>query len=144
MQTFMSVKSSRLQFIPRFLTCCLFAALTPAAFAAEGGFDADKEPAPLEQQYAGHKVEQDNAQAQTNSIRDLWEGAWVTLEGNIISKGSDDWYVFRDQTGTINVRISQEAWLGQHFNAVDLVRVSGRVSGKGENTTVSIERVRKP
>jgi uncharacterized protein YdeI (BOF family) len=33
---------------------------------------------------------------------------------------------FRDPTGTIKVRIQQKVWNGQHFDAQDLVRVSGR------------------
>jgi uncharacterized protein (TIGR00156 family) len=72
------------------------------------------------------------------------EGAWVTLEGNVISQQQDEWYTFRDPTGTIKVRIQQKVWNGQHFDAQDLVRVSGQVSHENGSTILDVAVISKP
>ncbi|MFO6484028.1 YgiW/YdeI family stress tolerance OB fold protein [Escherichia coli] len=38
--------------------------------------------------------------------------AWVTLRGNIVERISDDLYVFKDASGTINVDIDHKRWNG--------------------------------
>nr|AAL37248.1 NcrY [Hafnia alvei] len=54
------------------------------------------------------------------------------------------WYTFRDPTGTIKVRIPQKVWNGQHFDAQDLVRVSGQVSHENDGSTLNAEVISKP
>ncbi len=84
------------------------------ALAAQGGFSAEKDPVATERMYAGHKVQQ------------------------------EEWYTFRDPTGTIKVRIPQKVWNGQHFDAQDLVRVSGQISRENGTTSVNVEVIKKP
>ncbi|TYF78934.1 hypothetical protein DJ534_25415, partial [Enterobacter hormaechei] len=93
------------------------------ALAAQGGFSAEKDPVATERMYAGHKVQQENSQSRIQAVSSMHEGAWITLEGNVISQQQEEWYTFRDPTGTIKVRIPQKVWNGQHFDAQDLVRV---------------------
>jgi uncharacterized protein (TIGR00156 family) len=95
-----------------------------------GGFESGKDPVPVERLYAGHKLQQENRQSRIKDVRDLRKNAWVTLEGNIVSKGKDSDYIFRDTTGKIDIEIPDKVWSGQHFGAQDLVRVSGRVEGQ--------------
>ncbi|AUY12856.1 hypothetical protein C3414_25585 [Serratia sp. SSNIH2] len=114
------------------------------ALAAQGGFSAEKEPVATERMYAGHKVQQENGQSRIQAVSSMHEGAWVTLEGNVISQQQDEWYTFRDPTGTIKVRIPQKVWNGQHFDAQDLVRVSGQVVHLSSTATISVERISKP
>ncbi|WP_141685968.1 YgiW/YdeI family stress tolerance OB fold protein, partial [Serratia marcescens] len=111
------------------------------ALAAQGGFSAEKEPVATERMYAGHKVQQENGQSRIQAVSSMHEGAWVTLEGNVISQQQDEWYTFRDPTGTIKVRIPQKVWNGQHFDAQDLVRVSGQVVHLSSTATISVERI---
>lgn len=74
----------------------------------------------------------------------MHERAWVTLEGNVISQQQDEWYTFRDPTGTIKVRIPQKVWNGQHFDAQDLVRVSGLVSHENGAARLDVGVISKP
>ena len=114
------------------------------ALAAQGGFSAEKEPVVTERMYAGHKVQQENGQSRIQAVPSMREGAWVTLEGNVISQQQEEWYTFRDPTGTIKVRIQQKVWNGQHFDAQDLVRVSGQISRENGTTSVNVEVIKKP
>ncbi|EKY3146476.1 NirD/YgiW/YdeI family stress tolerance protein [Cronobacter sakazakii] len=114
------------------------------ALAAQGGFSAEKEPVVTERMYAGHKVQQENGQSRIQAVPSMREGAWVTLEGNVISQQQEEWYTFRDPTGTIKVRIQQKVWNGQHFDAQDLVRVSGKVSHENGSTILDVAVISKP
>ena len=114
------------------------------ALAAQGGFSAEKEPVAAERMYSGHKVQQENGQSRIQAVSSMHEGAWITLEGNVISQQQDEWYTFRDPTGTIKVRIAQKVWNGQHFDAQDLVRVSGQISHKNGVSTLDVEIISKP
>lgn len=77
------------------------------ALAAQGGFSAEKDPVATERMYAGHKVQQENSQSRIQAVSSMHEGAWITLEGNVISQQQEEWYTFRDPTGTIKVRIPE-------------------------------------
>ncbi|EIM8481748.1 NirD/YgiW/YdeI family stress tolerance protein [Serratia marcescens] len=126
-------------------TGVLFTALiTLPALAAEGGFSAEKEPVAAERMYAGHKFQQENSQSRIQGVQAMREDAWVTLEGNVISQQQEEWYTFRDPTGTIKVRIPQKVWNGQHFDAQDLVRVSGQISHENGTTSLNAEVIKKP
>ena len=114
------------------------------ALAAQGGFSAEKEPVVTERMYAGHKVQQENGQSRIQAVPSMREGAWVTLEGNVISQQQEEWYTFRDPNGTIKVRIQQKVWNGQHFDAQDLVRVSGQVSHENGSTILDVAVISKP
>ncbi|EPK8133219.1 TPA: NirD/YgiW/YdeI family stress tolerance protein, partial [Klebsiella pneumoniae] len=112
--------------------------------AAQGGFSAEKEPVVTEHMYAGHKVQQENSQSRIQIVSSMHEGAWITLEGNVVSQQQDEWYTFRDPTGTIKVRIPQKVWNGQHFDAQDLVRVSGPVSHENDGSILYVAVISKP
>ena len=114
------------------------------ALAAQGGFSAEKEPVATERMYAGHKVQQENGQSRIQAVSSMHKRAWVTLEGNVISQQQDEWYTFRDPTGTIKVRIPQKVWNGQHFDAQDLVRVSGLVSHENGAARLDVGVISKP
>ena len=114
------------------------------ALAAQGGFSAEKDPVATERMYAGHKVQQENSQSRIQAVPSMHEGAWITLEGNVISQQQEEWYTFRDPTGTIKVRIPQKVWNGQHFDAQDLVRVSGQISRENGATSLNVEVIKKP
>ncbi len=42
------------------------------------------------------------------SAKSLRDDTWVTLRGNIVERISDDLYVFKDASGTINVDIDHK------------------------------------
>lgn len=123
----------------------LSALLSFSALAAdEGGFKAgEKPPAPAKQD-AGYKGSEDTGQTNIADIRDSRDNAWVTLEGNIIKKESGDRYQFRDKTGTIIIMAPKSVFNGKEYDAQDLVRLSGNVSGKGDNTMIHVKQLGEP
>jgi uncharacterized protein (TIGR00156 family) len=62
--------------------------------------------------YAGHKVQQENSQSRIQIVSSMHEGAWITLEGNVVSQQQDEWYTFRDPTGTIKVASRRKSGTG--------------------------------
>ena len=133
------------QYFSQFVTGVLFTSfIAIPALVAQGGFSAEKEPVVTEHMYAGHKVQQENSQSRIQIVSSMHEGAWITLEGNVVSQQQDEWYTFRDPTGTIKVRIPQKVWNGQHFDAQDLVRVSGPVSHENDGSILYVAVISKP
>ncbi|HFZ0748645.1 TPA: hypothetical protein ACIJPQ_005117, partial [Klebsiella pneumoniae] len=65
---------------------CHFALSRNRPLAAQGGFSAEKEPVVTEHMYAGHKVQQENSQSRIQIVSSMHEGAWITLEGNVVSQ----------------------------------------------------------
>lgn len=57
----------------------------------------------------------------------LQDDTWVVLEGNIIKQLGHELYEFRDQSGTINVDIDDQRWMGQTLSPQDKVRIEGEV-----------------
>lgn len=91
------------QYFSQFVTGVLLTSfIAIPALAAQGGFSAEKEPVVTEHMYAGHKVQQENSQSRIQIVSSMHEGAWITLEGNVVSQQQDEWYTFRDPTGTIS------------------------------------------
>ncbi len=46
------------------------------------------------------------------SAKSMRDDTWVTLRGNIVERISDDLYLFKDASGTINVDIDHKRWRG--------------------------------
>ena len=122
----------------------LSALLSFSAVAQQGGFKGGEEPPPPAKQDAGYNGSEDTGQATIAGIRDVRENAWVTLEGNILKKEGGDRYQFRDKTGTISIIAPKKVFDGKEYDSQDLVRISGSVTGKGDNVTVHVKELGSP
>ena len=71
---------------------------------------------------------------QAKSARD---DSIVTVTGRVVSRVTDDDYMFRDQTGEIMVEIDDHVWRGQKVTPESQVRISGEVDH--ERSRVKIE-----
>lgn len=118
--------------------------LSLGAGAAEGGFKSGETPPPQNKQDAGYKGSEDTGQTPISRIRDFRQGGYVTLEGYIIEKLQGDSYKFRDNTGTITINAEKPTFKEKTFTADDKVRVSGKVYGRGEQTTLTVSRIDEP
>jgi len=59
-------------------------------------------------------------------------GSYVTLDGHIVSRQRDDYFVFRDASGEVRVEIEPDVWRGQTVGPQDTVRLLGEVdTGSG-------------
>ena len=59
--------------------------------------------------------------------RNLTQGSWVVLTGNIMNLRSGNNYTFRDSTGEMLVEIEGNVWRGLSVNISDTVEISGEV-----------------
>lgn len=122
----------------------LLVMLSSGVYAEKGGFEGGEAPQPQSKQDAGYKGSEDTGQTHIDQIRDFRQDGYVTLEGYILKKEQGDNYQFRDSTGTITIVAPEKAFKGKKFAADDQVRISGRVHGKGENTTLHATEIEEP
>ncbi|HET6528519.1 MAG TPA: NirD/YgiW/YdeI family stress tolerance protein [Balneolaceae bacterium] len=69
------------------------------------------------------------------------DGSYVTLEGFIVKRLGDELYLFRDDTGEIEVEIDDEVWQGQEVDANTKVRIQGEVDEDLTSVTIEVEKV---
>jgi len=67
----------------------------------------------------------------------------VTIQGNIVSKISNDKYTFKDSTGTMTVDIDNDKWSGIASNTKETLEISGEIEKKLNSTELDVEHVRK-
>lgn len=122
----------------------LLVLMSAGVSAEEGGFKAGDTPPPQHKQDAGYKGSEDTGQTHINQIRDFRQGGYVTLEGYIMKKEQGERYQFRDNTGTLPIIASKKTFGGKTYTADDKVRVSGKVHGKGDKTTLHVTQIDEP
>lgn len=69
------------------------------------------------------------------------DGSYVTLEGFIVKRLGDELYLFRDDTGEIEVEIDDEVWQGQQVDANTKVQIQGEVDEDLTSVTIEVEKV---
>ena len=122
----------------------LLVVISAGVYADEGGYKGGEAPPPQHKQDAGYKGSEDTGQTHIDQIRDFRQGGYVTLEGYIVKKEQGDTYQFRDNTGTLPIIAPQKTLDGKTYSAEDKVRVSGKVHGKGQQTTLHVTQIDEP
>ena len=69
------------------------------------------------------------------------DDSYVTIQGNIIKRISDDKYTFKDSTGTMTVEIDTEKWAGQSVNMTDKLELTGEIEKKLNSTVLDVDTV---
>ena len=56
-------------------------------------------------------------------------GTWVILTGGLVQALGGDSYIFRDSSGTINIRIGPREWeiYGSRISSADLIEITGEL-----------------
>lgn len=67
----------------------------------------------------------------------------VTLKGYIIQKLDHKDYLFKDDTGTIQVEIKDHIWNGITITPEDLVEISGEVDKDWTSVEIEVKQLRK-
>ena len=70
------------------------------------------------------------------------DDSYVTIQGNIVKRISDDKYSFKDSTGTITVEIDTEKWAGQSVNMSDTLELTGEIEKKFNSTILDVDTVK--
>ncbi|WP_312228726.1 NirD/YgiW/YdeI family stress tolerance protein [Pseudescherichia sp.] len=114
-------------------------------FAAEGGFSGPSATQPQTQNQTQQGGFVDNSVSPTTAAKakDLKDDSWVKLRGNITERLSDDRYVFRDASGTVNVEIDQKRWNGQNVTPQDQVEIQGKVDKDWNEFEIEVKQITK-
>ncbi|WP_194150494.1 YgiW/YdeI family stress tolerance OB fold protein [Ewingella americana] len=113
----------------------------PAFAQQNGGFSgpsAQESPAPAAAQggFTGTTALSTVKDAQT-----MKDDQWVMLEGFIDQRVDHDKYIFRDNTGTLNVEIDGKRWQGQNVSPKDKIRIEGKVDKDWNSVEVDVKSV---
>jgi len=114
-------------------------------FAAEGGFSGPSATQTQTQNQTQPGGFVDNSVSPTTAAKakDLKDDSWVKLRGNITERLSDDRYVFRDASGTVNVEIDQKRWNGQNVTPQDQVEIQGKVDKDWNEFEIEVKQITK-
>ncbi|PVZ87858.1 hypothetical protein C9426_09635 [Serratia sp. S1B] len=70
-------------------------------------------------------------------------GSYITLEGNIVERQRENYFLFRDNTGSIRVEIEDRSWRNRTIDPKARVRIFGEVdrSVSGRDRYISVESI---
>lgn len=67
----------------------------------------------------------------------------VALRGYIVQSFGDEDYLFKDDSGTINVEIDHKRWHGQVVTPNDLVEIQGKIDKDWSKLEIDVKRIFK-
>jgi len=114
-------------------------------FAAQGGFNGPNaaQTQTQTQSQQGGFVDANASLTTAAKAKDLKDDSWVKLRGNITERLSDDRYVFRDASGTVNVEIDNKRWNGQTISPQDQVEIQGKVDKDWNEFEIEVKQIVK-
>ena len=112
----------------------------PVLAAGQGGFTG---PSTTTTTQAGGFTGPSGAVTTVANAKSLRDDTWVTLRGNIVERISDDLYVFKDASGTINVDIDHKRWNGVTVTPKDTVEIQGEVDKDWNSVEIDVKQIRK-
>ena len=121
------------------IAAILALASAPALAATQGGFSG---PSTTTTQ-AGGFVGPNGTVTTAANAKTMRDDTWVTLRGNIIERVSDDLYIFKDDSGTVNVDIDHKRWNGQTITPQDVVEIQGEVDKDWNSVEIDVKQIRK-
>ena len=113
----------------------------PVLAAQQGGFSGPT-PTTTQRQNGGF-VGPNGSSTTVESAKSLRDDTWVTLRGNIVERISDDLYVFKDATGTVNVDIDHKRWNGVTVTPQDVVEIQGEVDKDWNSVEIDVKQITK-
>lgn len=87
-----------------------------------------------------------NSQQSVSKVADSnkWQDdEYIVLEGNIIRQVGKDDFIFKDNSGEIEVEIERRAWAGQTISPEDKVKLYAEVDKSWNKIEVEVNRVEK-
>ncbi|AXY02892.1 NirD/YgiW/YdeI family stress tolerance protein [Vibrio alfacsensis] len=84
--------------------------------------------------------------AAISTVKDAQNAAddsYVLLTGNIVQALGDETYLFKDETGQIEVEIDNEDWRGQDVSPQDKVAIRGEVDSEWTTTQIDVDTIQK-
>ncbi|MFW0766259.1 YgiW/YdeI family stress tolerance OB fold protein [Trabulsiella odontotermitis] len=121
------------------MTAILALMSAPVFAATQGGFSG---PGATQTQGGGFQGP-DGSVTTVENAKSLRDDTWVTLRGNIVERISDDLYVFKDASGTINVDIDHKRWNGVTVTPQDKVEIRGEVDKDWNSVEIDVKQISK-
>ncbi|CAH1527126.1 YgiW/YdeI family stress tolerance OB fold protein [Vibrio campbellii] len=81
-----------------------------------------------------------------NTVKEAQNAAddsFVLLTGNIVQALGDETYLFKDETGEIQVEIDNEDWMGQDVSPQDKVAIRGEVDSEWTTMQIDVDTIQK-
>ncbi|MDG6895986.1 YgiW/YdeI family stress tolerance OB fold protein [Volucribacter amazonae] len=122
---------------------------TAMAQAPAGGFQDPAAPGATQPHHKGKDFRQGgfvNTQQEISKVADSskWkDDQYILLEGNIVRQVGKDDFMFKDNTGEIEVEIERRAWAGQTITPEDKVRLYAEVDKSWNKIEVEVNRIEK-
>lgn len=67
----------------------------------------------------------------------------VVLKGHIVQELGSELYLFRDNTGDIQIEIDNEDWMGQDVTPNDTVTIRGEVDAEWNSVKIDVDSIKK-
>ncbi|KAB1457228.1 YgiW/YdeI family stress tolerance OB fold protein [Vibrio panuliri] len=86
---------------------------------------------------------------ETNSINTVASAneaandSFVILTGNIVESLGNETYLFKDDTGSIQIEIDDEDWMGVDVTPTDRVVIRGEVDSEWTTPSIDVDSVKK-
>lgn len=74
-------------------------------------------------------------------VKEMRDDTNVVLEGSIIRQIADEDYLFRDETGEIQVEIDDDVWKNQQVDSDTTVRIMGEFDKGFRNMEIEVDRL---
>ncbi|ADW72715.1 YgiW/YdeI family stress tolerance OB fold protein [Rahnella aquatilis] len=121
----------------------LIALCSATAFAQQtGGFNGPSAQESQTQPAAQGGFTGTTALSTVKDAQTMKDDQWVMLEGFIDQRIDHDKYIFRDNTGTLNVEIDGKRWQGQNVSPKDKIRIEGKVDKDWNSVEVDVKSVK--
>ena len=92
----------------------------------------------LSQNAASQFVSDSTSVQNVAAVKQMKDNSWFTLEGHIVKQIRKERYLFRDQSGEVEVEIDDEKWKGRKVDPGTKIRISGEVE-KGFLSSMEVE-----
>lgn len=126
------------------MTAILALCSAPVFAANQGGFSGPGNNQTQTQQTQSGGFQGPNGSSSTvANAKSLRDDTWVTLRGTITERISDDLYIFKDASGTVNVDIDHKRWNGQTITPQDTVEIQGEVDKDWNSVEIDVKQIRK-
>ncbi|MFE8730292.1 YgiW/YdeI family stress tolerance OB fold protein, partial [Aeromonas hydrophila] len=67
-------------------------------------------------------------------LKDLADDSRATLEGKLVKHLGGENYLFRDESGEVEVEVDEKVWRGTEVGPDDLIHIRGEVDHSGNKT----------
>lgn len=115
----------------------LFAGLSFGAVAQQQGLITSS-GGPATGGFSGPKP----AISSVEQAKTMNDESMVVLEGSLIKQVGHELYEFRDNSGTVNVDIDEQLWLGQKATPESKVHIEGKVDKEWGNIEIDVKSLR--